>query len=100
MIRTTNKSVRDLPQRAEVKGESILVTSYVGRYKAGSYTVSLNEWQATLHKPNPLYEQRELVRRLTQHYDEEPGGGAQADRIRDAQVSAIGDALKKKGETR
>jgi hypothetical protein len=93
----TDKSVWDLSQQAIIEGDTIHVVSRVGKQKAGEYTIPLAEWQATLTRPtaNPHYNRRELIRTYTEHYDEEPGGPDQAERIRDSQVRAIITALDK-----
>lgn len=83
-------SVRDHRQKAELKGDLIVVTSYVGRQKAHSYSFSTKEWQDTLKKPNPFWHQRELIRSKTLEMDDQDGWLAcQADRIRDSQCYAI-----------
>lgn len=87
-------SVRDHKQTARVCGDKVVVTSWVGRRTVGKFSVSLNHWlQLERNHPNPTWWKREHVQTLTRGLDDEPGGPDQADRIRDAQVSAINAAV-------
>jgi hypothetical protein len=86
--------VRDLPQTAAVCGREVVVTSWVGRTKAGVYRLPVEDWRALEHShPNPIWWKRDYVRGLTVGLDLQPGGPEQAERIRDAQVYAIDAAL-------
>jgi len=93
-IKATNKSVRDLPQTAIIEGDEIRVLSKRGRKTVSEYRIRMDVWEETLSEPNPDYAKAELIRKLTPHYDEEPGGVGQAQRIRDAQRMAIEYAIK------
>jgi hypothetical protein len=46
--RVSDISVRDHRQTAELKDDQIIVTSYVGRERAGAYSIPLSVWLATL----------------------------------------------------
>lgn len=86
--------VRGLRQTARVAGAEVVVSSWVGRRRAASYRLPVEDWRVLerLH-PNPAWWKRDYVRRLTEHLDAEPGGPDQAERIRNAQVVAIDAAL-------
>ena len=86
----TNKSVRDMPQAARVRGDHVVVTSRVGRAVTGSYCVALDDWRAMNRgHPNPAWWKYEHIHALTSDLDDQPGGPDQAVRIRGAQVAAI-----------
>lgn len=93
---TTCKSVRDHSQRAILRNDTIVVSSYVGREKRGEIRIRLDEWQracSTRDSFNPHWNKRELIRSKTSGMDDEPGGPCQADRIRDAMVHAIEELM-------
>lgn len=94
-VSATSKSVRDHPQQAVIQGEQIRVVSKVGRNTRGEYEFSLSEWKATERHPNPNWAKKNLIESKTVGLEDQPGGPEQANRIRDAQVSAIDAAIKK-----
>jgi hypothetical protein len=90
-VSASDKSVRDHGQRASIDGGIITVSAYVGSRKAESYTIPLEEWRKADRGPsaNPNWNRRKLIEKYTKHYDDQPGGEAQADQIRDSQIRAI-----------
>ena len=95
----TDKSVRDLGQQAIVTSDTIKVVSRVGRKKAGEYSFTRSEWDATAKHANPNYAKAKLIESKTKELDDQPGGADQAVRIRDSQISAIDKAISKLAET-
>jgi hypothetical protein len=93
----TDNSVRDMPQQARISGDKIVITSKVGRAVVEQYIIFTHEWEAAKRGPsaNPEWNFAQLILKHTRHYDEQPGGPCQAQRIRDSQVSAIKKAFKK-----
>jgi hypothetical protein len=92
----TSKVVRDLPQHATIEGETITIRMKCGQKTVGTYSFPLQDWLDTEKGPsaNPNWNRIELIRSHTLHLDEQSGGPCQAERIRDAQVSAIKKALE------
>lgn len=89
----TSSAVRDHPQTATVKGDTITVTSYDdGRNKVASFTIPVDEWVEAHKFANPNYSKRALVDVYASELDTESGG-----EIRDAMVQAIDRAFKAAG---
>ena len=94
--RITDMSVRDHSQQAVVTEDNIKVVSRVGRKKAGDYSFSRSEWDATMKHGNPNYAKAKLIESKTKELDNQPGGADQAVRIRDSQIRAIDKAIAKR----
>jgi hypothetical protein len=91
-VQTTDRSVRDHPQRVIVMSDIITVQSFVGRVKVSEYNISRRDWESLASNPeccNINWSQSRFVFNHTQQYDNEPGGPCQAERIRDSQIRAI-----------
>ena len=93
----TDKSVRDMSQQARISGDYIVVTSRVGRAVVEQYSFLVAEWEMAMRGPtaNPDYNFYQIILRRTRHYDNQPGGECQAQRIRDSQVRAVKMAFAK-----
>jgi len=94
----TDKSVRDLPQRVNIKDGVITVSMCVGRSKVGEYSFDLSEWERAETYPtfNKEYNWHGLVAskykaKYQKDYDENE---AQGERIIDSQIMAIKKALE------
>ena len=97
----SDKSVRDHRQQARLSGDQIVVTSYVGTWKAGEFRFPLSEWrraESTRDSFNPAWNKRQLILSKTHGMDAEPGGPCQAERIRDAMIGAIEKMLSKESK--
>ncbi len=90
-MKTTDKSVTDHSQSAELIKGQIVLSSKVGRKTARKWVIPLIEWEYTYKGPsfNENYNQQQLIYKLTEEMDYEPGGPCQADRIRDSMIRAI-----------
>lgn len=93
----TSKAVRDLSQQAIIENDTITIKMKCGQKTVGKYSFLLADWLEAENGPsaNPNWNRIEIIRKHTQHLDNQSGGDCQADRIRDAQVCAIQAALKK-----
>jgi len=90
-MRVSDNGVQDHRQTAELKGDQIIVTSYVWREQAASYSLPLYAWLATLKEFNPSWYQIELLRSLADISGD--GGVGQGDRILGSQQRAINKLL-------
>jgi len=100
-VTASDKSVRDHRQQARLSGDQIVVSSYVGKCKAGELRFGLAEWrmaESNRDSFNPAWNKRELIRAKTIGMDDEPGGPCQSDRIRDAMIGAIEKMLSKESK--
>ena len=95
-IQFTDRSVRDLPQRAVVMPNIITVQSFVGRIKVSEYNIGRADWYELSRSPtaNPNWNKMDFIRNHTRLYDSEPGGSGQAERIRDSQRMAIDKGIQ------
>ena len=97
-ISVVNHSVRDYTQRVVVMPDIITVQSFVGRLKASEYNIKRVDWESLKNNPmcaNVNWSKSQFIYNHTRHYDDEPGGPCQAERIRDAQKMAIDKGLEK-----
>jgi len=90
-MRVSDNGVQDHRQTAELKGDQIIVTSYVGQKRAASYSFPLSAWLTTLKEFNQSWYQIELLRSLAVLSGD--GGAGQGDRILDSQQRAINRLL-------
>lgn len=98
---STNKSVDSYPQQAVIQGDKITVNNKSGRKTIGSLEISLQEWEKTFTSPtaNPAYNKKKLIEQ--KHIEAFPGNLEDgyltplADRVVDAEISAIEEAYKK-----
>ena len=101
MFSYTDKSVRDLPQKASIKNDLITVSTYVGRNKVGDYSFNLSDWlQAETHPTfNKEYNWCELVasKYKAKYQGDFDENSAQGQRIIESQVRAIKKAMEKMG---
>lgn len=95
-IQSTDRSVRDHPQRAVVMPNIITVQSFVGRVKVSEYNIGRADWYELSHAPtfNPNWNKMNFIRKHTESYDSESGGPCQAERIRDSQRMVIDKGLE------
>lgn len=96
-IQSTDRSVRDHPQRVIVMPNIITVQSFVGRIKVSEYDISHRDWESLASNPeccNLDWSQSQFIYNHTREYDNEPGGTCQAERIRDSQRMAIDKGIQ------
>ena len=95
-IQYTDRSVRDLPQRAIVMPNIITVQSFVGRIKVSEYNIGRADWYELSYSPtaNQNWNKMDFIKNHTRSYDSEPGGPCQAERIRDSQRMAIDKGIQ------
>lgn len=87
----SDKSVRDQRQSARIKGDSVIVTEYLGRYKQRDYKIKINDWNSISKYGNYQYNKFEYVQSIAK-YDL-----LYCDNVRiiESQIKAIEGAIKK-----